>query len=68
MEPSAKKQQIESLLLLAEFVNFLMEEYKQNPTRECFVVIDALIIELREWMVFIKNHEEDLPIEIMFPA
>ena len=67
MKSQDREQQIESFLLLAEFVNFLVLEYKQNPTRECFAVIDALITELREWMIFIKNQEEDFNIEIIFP-
>ena len=66
MKPSEKEQKIESFLLMSEFVRLLIAEYRQNPTGECFVVIDALVTELRDWMTFMKKHEDDLSSGIIF--
>ena len=66
MKSENQKQQIEFYLFMAEFLKLMIEEYKQKPSAECFAAIDAMIWELREWLIFIIK-DEVITIEFLFP-
>jgi hypothetical protein len=55
MKSENQKQQFEFYLFMAEMVKLLIEEYKHKPTEECFASIDAMILELKEWLIFMMR-------------